>query len=401
MNLAESHQPFLVPKDEIQSRIRGFQTLLKSHDITVAWIDHPTDLSYFTGSIQNGVLFIPAAGDPQYYVKRSLSRAEVESPLGVEPYPGRKSLLKKLMLLLDVHGSLGLPFSIVNAALYRWLNESLDNVNIKDTTLLLLTQKSVKSDWEIQWIQKAADQADDLFSAIPEITRPGMNEIGWSAEMEKRLREMGHSGTTRIRGMGADLCLLAASSGESALYPTNFDGPVGGEGLYPSTSGSGWKTLNPGETAIVDVVTSVNGYHADHSRIYYLGTNIPERAQSAHNFCLDVLRRIESQMKPGANCQEIYQSVQSWVDTQDVPEGFMGYGENRVKFFAHGIGLELDEFPVIANRMDITLQPGNVIAVEPKAFLRGIGPVGIENTYVITENGFRQLSKTDSSIQCI
>lgn len=401
MTLCERHKPYLVPKDEVQSRIRGFQTLLKKNDITVAWIEHGTDLTYFTGSNQNGVLFIPMEGEIQYYVKRSLARAEWESPLPVEPYPGRKSILKRLKKLLGENGSLGLSLSLSSAKLYQWLSEALDNLTLVDTSLLHLIQKSVKSAWEIQWIEKAANQADNLFSFIPKISKPGMTEIAWSAEMERFLRQNGHSGMVRIRGMGADLTCLAAVSGEAGLYPTNFDGPVGSEGLYPSTSGSGWKNLKLGETAMVDVVTSINGYHSDQTRIFYLGTKVPENVHDAHNFCLDVLNRVESQMKPGSNCEEIYTSVQDWIDTQNIPEGFMGYGGNRVKFFGHGIGLELNEFPVIADRMDMNLQPGNVIAVEPKSFLSGIGPVGIENTYVVTETSCRSLLKTDPGIHYV
>ena len=76
----------------------------------------------------------------------------------------------------------------------------------------------------------------------------------------------------------------------------------------------------------------------------------------------------------------------------------MGYGENRVKFFGHGVGLELDEFPIIAAKIDLDLKPGMVIALEPKAYLPKIGPVGIENTYLITENKCKNLCPLEEEI---
>ena len=80
------------------------------------------------------------------------------------------------------------------------------------------------------------------------------------------------------------------------------------------------------------------------------------------------------------------------------PEGFMGFEDNRVKFFGHGVGLELDEFPVLADRVDLELAPGMVVAVEPKAFLSGVGPVGIENTYLIGEDGCESLCSSPREI---
>ena len=83
------------------------------------------------------------------------------------------------------------------------------------------------------------------------------------------------------------------------------------------------------------------------------------------------------------------------------PEGFMGYAENRVRFFGHGVGLELDELPVLADRIEIDLVPGMVIAVEPKAFLEDVGPVGVENTYIVTENGYENLCPIDDAMSLL
>ncbi len=79
----------------------------------------------------------------------------------------------------------------------------------------------------------------------------------------------------------------------------------------------------------------------------------------------------------------------------------MGFGDNRVKFFGHGVGLDLDEMPVIADRIHVTLEPGMILAVEPKAFLPGHGPVGVENTYVITDDGCESFCPLDLSLRPI
>jgi len=70
-------------------------------------------------------------------------------------------------------------------------------------------------------------------------------------------------------------------------------------------------------------------------------------------------------------------------------ENFMGFGTRRVKFLGHGIGLQIDEIPVIARGFDEPLQEHMVLALEPKKGIAGVGMVGIENTFVVTPAGGR------------
>ncbi len=65
----------------------------------------------------------------------------------------------------------------------------------------------------------------------------------------------------------------------------------------------------------------------------------------------------------------------------------MGFGNRRVKFLGHGIGLLIDELPVIAERFNEPLQEGMVFAIEPKKGIKNIGMVGIENTFIVTPDG--------------
>jgi Xaa-Pro aminopeptidase len=299
-------------------------------------------------------------------------------------------------------GHLGLVFEVLSADRYVWLTSQTGGIQPVDLSSILRLQKAVKSEWEILQITKAAEQAERLFREMAKHVRPGMSEIQLSASLEGRLREWGHGGTIRVRRPGTELVLLYAVSGNGALYPTHFDGPVGGEGPYPSASpGSGWKSIQKNETLLVDVVTFFNGYHTDQSRTYFIGKKIPSAVQQAHQFCLDVVSELEEELRPNQVCSRIFQKIHTWVKEKGSPEGFMGYDENRVRFYGHGIGLELDEWPIIAERFDHELRQGMTIALEPKAFLMGKGPVGIENTYVITEQGCRSLCTSPNGIQIL
>ena len=395
-------QKYYVPETEISRRVQSLKSVMKKRDVPLIWIDHPTEISYFAGSRQKGVLLISAEDDPVYFVKKSLTRAEAESALTVQPYPGRKRLLKEVRSRMKSTGSLGLSLDITPASTYVWLSESLEGQPVTDVSFEMRRLRSVKSTWEITQIEASAEQATILFNEMDDHVAPGRTELEISASVEKRLRELGHGGTLRIRGTGADLAIITVVGGESALVPTNFDGPSGGAGPYPfSAPGAGDRKVRSGETVIVDMVTTVNGYYADHSRVFFIGDSVPAEAGKAHTFCLDILRQLEKRITPGSVCSDIYKTVSDWAENRGLPEGFMGFGENRVRFFGHGVGLELDEFPILAPRIDLPLEEGMVLAMEPKAYLSGIGPVGIENTYVVTTDGCRSLCSVDPGIRII
>jgi Xaa-Pro aminopeptidase len=142
---------------------------------------------------------------------------------------------------------------------------------------------------------------------------------------------------------------------------------------------------------MADIVGGYGGYIADKTRIFVLGE--PEREMAdAHRFVLDLNREIESMLKPGILCSSIYQRALERVKDSPYASGFMGAADSQVRFVGHGVGLELDELPVLAGGFDIPLEPGMTIAIEPKLIFPERGGVGIENTYRVTESGFEKLT---------
>jgi len=79
---------------------------------------------------------------------------------------------------------------------------------------------------------------------------------------------------------------------------------------------------------------------------------------------------------------------------------FMGYTE-RVNFVGHGVGIELDELPVIARGLDILLEEGMVFALEPKFIFPGEGTVGIEDTFVVGCDRLELLTRFSEELQVI
>jgi Xaa-Pro aminopeptidase len=82
----------------------------------------------------------------------------------------------------------------------------------------------------------------------------------------------------------------------------------------------------------------------------------------------------------------------AWAEREGWAEGFMALGGNKVRFLGHGIGLAIDEYPVIAKGFDAPLEEGMTFALEPKLGIPGFGMVGVENTFEVTPGGGRCLS---------
>jgi len=345
----------IVPQEELDQRINRFQKLLSSKEVDGCLIMQNVDLFYFSGTMQDAVLFIPYSAHPVLMVRRSMERAKKESKL--------KNIIP-LRRLEDI------PSILPDFGFKKILTIGL----------------------ELEQMQQAAVLSKQLFSQLPELIKEGKRELDLEAEMESLYRKAGHQGIIRIRRFSQELLFGPLVSGASMSYPTPFDGPVGAEGLYPAVpQGASNKIIRSGEPIMADLVFGYNGYFIDKARTFALG-KLPQALVDAHKFAIDLNRKIEDLLAPGADCGQIYQDIIADVQSSPYIDYFMGYGNNQVKFIAHSVGLELDELPVIADGFQFELQPGMTLAVEPKIFFPEKGGVGIENTYVIREGGKEKLT---------
>jgi len=175
--------------------------------------------------------------------------------------------------------------------------------------------------------------------------------------------------------------------GESSINPSYLNSPGGNYG-NPAVPlfGNHDNKLKKGDLVFIDVGCGVKGYHTDKTMTYQFGEALPSGALDMHHDCVDIQNEIASMLKPGAIPSDIYHEIINNLDA-DFLENFMGYGDNKVKFLGHGIGLLIDEIPVIAPGFDEALVEGMVFALEPKKGIKGVRMVGIENTFIVTKKG--------------
>ncbi len=390
----------LTPLDELSARLTRLQDGLQARGLDGALISQNADLFYFTGTMQTSNLFVPASGDPLLLTRKSHERACQESPL---PHIVPIRSLKEIPGLLGVHGfpdpaRLGLELDVLPANTYLAYRDLLPETRLVDVSPLIRGIRAVKSDYEVAILREAAERLDSIFAAVESFAVPGVTEVELAGLLESVARRDGHPGIVRMRYFNQENFYGHVLSGESGAIPSYLDSPTGGYGLGPSMpQGASLRAIRAGEPIFIDLVAVVDGLMVDQTRVFALG-DLPEDLAAAHQTMLEVQSTVAAAAVPGAVCGDLYELAVTTAAKKGLADNFMGLGADRVAFVGHGVGLELNELPVLARGAKAILQTGNVFALEPKCLFPGRGAVGIENTWLVTENGPVRLTTTPDEL---
>ncbi len=394
MSTDDLFQYNLVPAREISLRVSRLQDRLQEGPMDGVLILDPLNMFYYTGTIQQGVFFVPTEGEPVFLVRRSYERALLETPLKrVLPLKGFSQLRATLADLGLQTNVLGVTEPSLSVSVYKTLVDAFPGGAFTDISALLGMIRAVKSNYEVGLIRKAGARHEIVYDAIPSMIREGMTEWDLGVEIHKVMMALGYTGITRFSAVGGEAFMGIVSFGESGNYPTASVGPGGLMGLSPAFPLLGGKRkLGRGEPIFVDTGFGYEGYFTDKTRVFSLGVP-PASALEAHKTCLDIQEAIRCRLKPGDIPSQIYNEVfNEFVYPHGFEKHFMGFDSNQVSFLGHGIGLAMDEFPAIAGKVDTPLEANMVIALEPKKGLEGIGLVGVENTFLVTDEGGEKLT---------
>ncbi len=389
-----------VPRSELDHRIPLLQQKLAAHDMDGALIIDRTDLFYYSGTGQQGWLYVPVAGEPLLMIFKEYARACVESEIStILSISGSRRIPETI----EEHGlplprRLGMEFDVLPVAVFHQYQHIFADADISDISTEIRLLRAVKSDYEIDRIRAAAVGSDALAEKAKEILQVGKPEIVAAGEIEGYARTIGHQGLMKMRLFNNGMSFGHLMSGASAAVPSYAPSPNGGCGTCAAVGlGAGAAPLEANVPILLDYAFGLDGYISDHTRIFCLGT-LPAELQRAHDAMLTIQEKGAQLCLPGAIAGEVYQQLLEEVKRLGFADFFMGAGERPVRFIGHGTGLELDEFPFIAHNQKLKLAAGMVLALEPKVVLPGKGIVGIENTNVITDTGLRPLGSFPDAI---
>lgn len=389
-----------IPLSEIQVRLAKIQEYLAKKEIDGALVVQKTDLFYFTGTAQQGWLYIPVEGEPLLMIFKDYDRACRDSALA--DIISLVSSKKIPDCLRDFGYSLpeilGMELDVLPVNLYHQYQTIFPGTKIVDVSTEIRLVRAVKSIYEVDKIKQAALLSDQVAEKVKDFLVVGKTEVALAGELEGYARSLGHQGVVRMRMWGSELFYGHLMAGADAAVSSYLASPTGGQGVSAFVGqGAGFKKITANEPVLVDYVFALDGYLSDHTRIFSLGS-LSDELLAAHQAMLEIQEAVKDKARPGVLTGELYEFMTSLATAKGYDEHFMGVGDRRIRFTGHGIGLELDEFPFIAKGQKLPLAEGMVIALEPKIIFPGIGVVGIENTHLVTETGLESLTKYSDQI---
>lgn len=375
----------LLSADEQALRLTHLKKLMAQDGTDAMLLNINANLYYLTGRVYSGYIYIHRDVDaPTYFVKRPVDLEgdgviAIHKPENILEELQRHSLPmpKRLALEQDT-----LPYNAV-LRLCRALGVSTDDIANADA--LLRHARAVKTPGEIQMIASSGSCHEHVYRMIPRLYRDNMTDIELQVEIERVSRLEGCLGQFRINGNDMELYMGNVLAGDNADAPSPYDFAMGGAGADPSLPvGANGTIIRTGMTVMVDVNGNYTGYMTDMTRTFVLG-DIPEEARRAHRLSIDICDTLAQMGRVDTAASAMYEKALEMAREAGLEHYFMGHRQHA-GFVGHGVGIEINELPVIAPRSRDILEAGNVIAIEPKFVIPGVGAIGIENTYVVRED---------------
>lgn len=222
--------------------------------------------------------------------------------------------------------------------------------------------REIKSGAEIELISEAAQISLKALEKLKPEIKPGVSEKFLEHKLEMYLKECG--------AQKSAFDIIIASGKRSSL-------PHGR---------ASEKILNNNEFVTIDFGALHKGYAADITRTLHVGTVSDKKLLEIEQILIKAQKSGIEAIKPGVKAAEIDKICRDYIHSK-------GYGEYFVHSTGHGLGIDVHELPIVSSKSDDTLEPGMVITVEPGIYIPDVGGIRIEDDILVTENGYKILSK--------
>lgn len=385
------HRMPLLSDQEAELRTARVRKIMAEQALDAILISTNANKYYMSGRVFCGFIFIPLTGRTSYAVRRpnDLQGPDTIYIRKIEDLPA---------MLGYKPGRLGLEMSSTSYSGIMRIKKAFGAaVEFVDASPALALARSVKTPQELEKIRQSAIKQTALYERIPHLYQAGMRDIDLQIEIERVARMEGCLGQFRVNGDDMELFMGSVLAGENADTPSPYDFAMGGAGMDPSLPvGADGTLIRAGESVMVDVNGNFTGYMSDMTRCLALRECLPQKALDAHSLSIDICDRLAEAGQAGTEAAELYRIAETMTREAGFEDHFMGHRQHAA-FAGHGLGIEINELPVIAPRSKSVLEAGNVIALEPKFVIPGTGAVGIENTYIVKESGAMECITTAPS----
>jgi len=379
-------------------RIADLQERMAGAGMDILLLNYSRSVFYYTGTTQPSILVVT----PKNYhliVTSGFDSAIEETwlkPDRVSPGKGYEDMKGRLKRWGIESGRLGMELDILPTALYLRVSKMLPQLTMTDISKMVLDQRKIKDAKEVEDTRESCRVVHQGHARVLEVLHDGMTELELSAELENAYRRAGHEGFYFIRQFDFFMGQGVRAAGEKLSKIAGKVQSISGVGLSHSLPlGASLKKIRRGEIIVVDIPTYYQGYHCDQSRTYVVG-KAPEACRSIYQGVKEIADRMIKALRPGIRCADAYETALGFANELRLEPFFMRLGKNhkKVPFIGHGVGLELNEPPMLGQNSDETIEEGMIFALELE-MTNGPGEVvKLEDTLLMTSEGAQLLTLT-------
>lgn len=379
----------LLTHDELALRLTRLRRLMADASVDAMLITDHANQYYLTGRVFEGYVWVDTQ-TIRYFIRRPIELdgdgvTYIRKPEDIAAHIG------------TLPARTGLELDLLTYSLIVRLQRALPCTEIVNADPVMRAARAVKTPFEQQKMRQCGIRHVSVYRRIPGLYRQGMTDIELQIEIEHLSRLEGCLGLFRINGTSMEHFMGNVICGDNADAPSPYDFAMGGAGMDPSLpAGADGTALRPGMTVMVDMNGNFNGYMTDLTRVYAVG-DISDLARRAHLCSIRIHRELAGMARPGTEAKALYHHAAAIVADEGLEAYYMGHRQHA-GFIGHGVGIEINEAPVIAPRSRDILEAGNAIALEPKFVIPHVGAVGIENTYIVTHDGLDNITDCPTDI---
>lgn len=377
-----------------EKRIAAFRAAMAEQSIDAAILLYSRDILYYAGVSVPSILLVTQQ-TARLCVRRALDFARQDSTLSdIVPEGNLHSVAEQVKSEKLGRSRIGLELDVIPAELFFKIREALPEANFVNVTPLIISQRMVKDADELELVRISCSMTDKAQRRALDVIREGITEVEMAAEIEAELRRNKHEGILVNRRFDAYTMYGMIGSGENITRFAGFANVATGVGLSPamriSTSD---RIMRRGDLVMIDITGCYHGYITDVTRPYVIGTASWKQLSVFDSLC-SVEDEILESIRPGTLVAEVYRKGVQAAAKTEYGEYFMGY-EEKGRFVGHGLGLELDEPPIIGPDDPTVIREGMTLAVEINTIIPGFGTIKIEDSVIVNSAGIELLSNTE------
>lgn len=331
---------------------------LRSRGISCALYDDPINIRYLTGYTGEGSLLVLPDRAVIITDFRYVEQAQRQSPFcdleRVGADRGANAIIAEALESAGIH-DLPIEENIVTVSRLRAMEKALPGVHLTALPETVLEMRTVKDEGELDCIRKALAISCQAFDDLLGVIHAGMTEKRACAELNHFMN---------LRGSEGNAFDTIVASGVNGSLPH----------AVPSD-----KVIEKGDLVTFDFGAKFGGYCADMTRTIAVG-EISSELHAIYDAVLEAQLTSEAAVKPGTVCRDIDKIARDQLEAKY--PGAFGHS------LGHGVGLFIHELPRLSFRSETILQKGHVVTVEPGVYVPGVGGCRIEDTVIVTEDGF-------------